>query len=113
QLTFGTKFNQPIERAKFPASLQQLTFDENFNQPVDDVRWPASLQEVTFGYCYDLEGNRKSLFFESNFNQRIGSSIWPASLRRLTLGGDFRQSLQGLGTWMPNLEELRVLDWEY
>ncbi|CAN0245443.1 unnamed protein product, partial [Ectocarpus fasciculatus] len=31
----------------------------------------------------------------------------------LTLGGDFRQSLQGLGTWMPNLEELRVLDWEY
>ncbi|CAM9920940.1 unnamed protein product [Ectocarpus fasciculatus] len=48
----------------------------------------------------------------SSFNQPIGSSIWPASLRRLTLGGDFRQSLQGLGSWMPNLEVLRVLDWE-
>ncbi|CAN0055156.1 unnamed protein product [Ectocarpus fasciculatus] len=46
----------------------------------------------------------------SDFNQRIGSSIWPASLRRLTLGGRFRQSLQGLGTWMPNLETLCLLD---
>ncbi|CAN0244713.1 unnamed protein product [Ectocarpus fasciculatus] len=54
-----------------------------------------------------------SSWLYSNFNQRIGSSIWPASLRRLTLGGDYRQSLQGLGTWMPNLEVLRVLDWEY
>ncbi|CAN0056349.1 unnamed protein product [Ectocarpus sp. 6 AP-2014] len=50
----------------------------------------------------------------SGFNQRIGNSRWPASLRRLTLGGSlFSQSLQGLGSWMPNLEALRLLLWTH
>ncbi|CAM9293941.1 unnamed protein product [Ectocarpus sp. 13 AM-2016] len=50
----------------------------------------------------------------SGFNQRIVRSAWPASLQQLALliGHKFRQSLQGLGTWMPNLETLRVLDWD-
>lgn len=47
----------------------------------------------------------------SRFNQRIDRSAWPASLRRLTLGVAFKQSLQGLGIWMPNLESLRLLDY--
>ncbi|CAN0076491.1 unnamed protein product [Ectocarpus fasciculatus] len=46
----------------------------------------------------------------SKFNQRVDVCAWPASLRRLTLGHKFRQSLQGLGTWMPNLETLNLLD---
>ncbi|CAM9837343.1 unnamed protein product [Ectocarpus fasciculatus] len=133
ELEFGENFNHPIQRAKFPASLQQLTFggafDQSiegvlwpdslqrlvfgrfFNKPVDNVWWPASLQEVSFGICCGIRDNRITLY--SCFNQRVDSSVWPASLRRLTLGGDFRQSLGGLGTWMPNLEVLRVLDWEY
>ncbi|CAN0523695.1 unnamed protein product [Ectocarpus sp. 12 AP-2014] len=48
----------------------------------------------------------------SSFNQDISDSGWPSSLRRITLGGFFRQSLQGLGTWMPNLEALRILEWD-
>ncbi|CAM9657774.1 unnamed protein product [Ectocarpus fasciculatus] len=32
-------------------------------------------------------------------------------MRRLTLGHKFRQSLQGLGTWMPNLETFNLLDY--
>ncbi|CBN78196.1 expressed unknown protein [Ectocarpus siliculosus] len=51
------------------------------------------------------------MIMRSEFNQRIGRSAWPPSLRRLTLGHKFRQSLQGLGTWMPNLESLRLLEW--
>ncbi|CAN0024580.1 unnamed protein product [Ectocarpus fasciculatus] len=131
QLTMGEYFNQPIQRAAFPASLQQLIFAGEFNQPiegvlwpdslqrlefgsgfnqsVDNVKWPASLQELAFGWVVD-EGDNRMLIF-SNFNQPIGRSAWPASLRRLTLGELFSQSLEGLGTWMPNLESFRLLDY--
>ncbi|CAM9635143.1 unnamed protein product [Ectocarpus sp. 4 AP-2014] len=109
ELDLGDSFNQPIEDVAWPDSLQWLAFGGDFNQPVDNVGWPASLQEVVFGLC-DESGTGTTMY--SEFNQRIGSSVWPASLRRLTLGGQFRQSLEGLGTWMPNLEEIRVLDWD-
>ncbi|CAN0362701.1 unnamed protein product [Ectocarpus sp. 12 AP-2014] len=111
QLIFAGGFNQPIEDVLWPACLQGLAFGTCFNQPVDNVRWPVSLQEVAFGWCSELQ--RNDVLMYSKFNQRIGRSVWPASLRRLTVGGEFRQSLQGLGTWMPKLEALRVLDWEY
>ncbi|CAM9636191.1 unnamed protein product [Ectocarpus sp. 13 AM-2016] len=132
QLQHSLEFNQPIERIQFPASLQQLdvghSFDQPiedvlwpsclkrlflgcvFNQPVDNVRWPASLEEVTFRYCDDSRDSRVKMY--SEFNQSIGSSDWPTSLRRLTVGGKFSQSLQGLGSWMPNLQVLRVLCWD-
>ncbi|CAM9701028.1 unnamed protein product [Ectocarpus sp. 12 AP-2014] len=108
--TFPSSFNQPIEDAVWPDSLLRLVLGAEFNQPVDRVRWPASLQELTFGLCYDSGHNGFEMY--SNFNQCIGSSVWPASLRRLTLGHKFRQSLQGLGTWMPNLETFRILDYD-
>ncbi|CAM9755300.1 unnamed protein product [Ectocarpus sp. 12 AP-2014] len=110
RLTFGQQFDQPIERVEWPDSLQVLIFGENFNQPVDNVRWPASLQELTFGDYLELPDDRMGM--NSSFNQYISYSVWPASLRRITLGGFFRQSLQGLGTWMPNLEALRILEWD-
>ncbi|CAN0454430.1 unnamed protein product [Ectocarpus fasciculatus] len=46
----------------------------------------------------------------SHFNRRLSNSAWPPSFRLLTLGHGFRPSLQGLGTWMPNLETLRLFD---
>ncbi|CAM9638048.1 unnamed protein product, partial [Ectocarpus sp. 13 AM-2016] len=96
----------------WPDSLQRLVFGEGFNQPVDNVKWPGSLQEVTFGWCDGSDDDWMMMF--SAFNQPIGSSVWPTSLRRLTLGGDvFSQSLQGLGSWMPNLEVLRLLNWTH
>ncbi|CAM9464117.1 unnamed protein product [Ectocarpus sp. 13 AM-2016] len=110
QLTFGSTFNQPIEGTVWPDSLQTLVFGCMFNQPVDNVKWPSSLQKLSFGCCES--GNIRTIVF-SNFNHRIGSCAWPASLRRLTLGHKFKQSLQGLGTWMPNLEVLRLLDFHY
>ncbi|CAN0283519.1 unnamed protein product [Ectocarpus fasciculatus] len=102
-------FNQPIEGVAWPDSIQNLVFGHDFNQSIANVRWPASLQEISFGWRLDP---LDTSFIEcAAFNQSVGSSVWPASLRRLTLGGDFRQSLQGLGTWMPNLEALRLFDW--
>ncbi|CAM9322251.1 unnamed protein product [Ectocarpus fasciculatus] len=110
QLTFGSWFDQPIEGVSWPDSLQTLGFGEMFNQPVDNVRWPSSLQDLRFG-SLDEEGDNGGMTMFSDFNQRIDHSIWPTSLRRLTLGHNFSQSLQGLGTWMPNLEVLRLLDY--
>ena len=46
-LTFGDRFNQPLQGVKFPASLQSLTFGVDFNQPLQGVDFPASLQTLT------------------------------------------------------------------
>ncbi|CAN0059775.1 unnamed protein product [Ectocarpus sp. 4 AP-2014] len=130
QLTFGEAFDQPIEWATFPASLEELAFDMDFNQPIEDVTWPDSLQRLAFGFffnqsvdnvrwpaslqevCFGKHEGRGfgSAIMFSEFNQRVDVCAWPASMRRLTLGHRFRQSLQGLGTWMPNLETLHLLD---
>ncbi|CAM9970144.1 unnamed protein product [Ectocarpus fasciculatus] len=111
QLTLFGRFNQSIEGTVWPDSLQRLVFGHDFNQPVSNVRWPASLQEIAFG-CLEDKGNSR-MMIDSNFDQGIDRSAWPASLQQLTLGHKFRQSLQGLGTWMPNLEALRLLSWDH
>lgn len=82
-----------------------------FNQPVENVEWPTGLQELRFGFYENFGNDRVAVY--AKFNQCIGRSVCPASLRRLTLGHMFRQSLQGLGKWMPNLETLRLLDRQY
>ncbi|CAN0399792.1 unnamed protein product [Ectocarpus fasciculatus] len=107
QVIFVGDFNHPIEGVFWPNSLQRLDFGNGFNQPIDNVRWPPSLQELSFGWSEVRGYNGMAMF--SDFDQRIGTSVWPASLRRLTLGDKFRQSLHGLGTWMPNLEAFRLL----
>ncbi|CAM9422986.1 unnamed protein product [Ectocarpus sp. 12 AP-2014] len=108
ELAFGRDFNQPIEDVTWPDSLQRLAFGRFFNQPIDNVRWPASLEEVCFG-VHDGEGFGNAVMF-SAFNQRVDMCRWPVSMRRLTLGHKFRESLQALGTWMPNLETFHLLD---
>ncbi|CAN0164408.1 unnamed protein product [Ectocarpus fasciculatus] len=112
QLTLRGAFDQPIEGVQWPDSLQGLLFGACFNQPIDDVKWPSSMHELTFGGCCtdEVHDEEDMIFMSSSFNQPIGSSVWPTSLRRLTLGESFRQSLQGLGTWMPNLEAFRLFE---
>lgn len=100
QLEFGPDFNQSIASVVWPAGLQRLEFGDSFNQPVSQVVWPASLQELSLG-CVSLR--------DEGFNQAIDKAVWPPSLRRLKLGSSFKQSLHGLGTWMPNLAELKLL----
>lgn len=110
EITFGEFLNQPIDGVLWPDSLQRLFFGIDFDQSIDNVRWPASLEELTFGWCDEVAGN--GIVMRSDFNHRIDSRVWPESLRRLTLGHKVRQSLQGLGTWMPTLETLRLFDWD-
>ncbi|CAM9775302.1 unnamed protein product [Ectocarpus fasciculatus] len=110
EFTVLGSFNQPIEGVLWPDSLQRLALGYSFNRPIENVRWPTSLQEITFACCED-QGDDEVVVY-ADFNQSIGGSFWPASLRRLTLGNKFRQSLEGLGTWMPNLEALRLLSWD-
>ncbi|CAM9664823.1 unnamed protein product [Scytosiphon promiscuus] len=107
KVTFGNFFNQPIEGVAWPNSIRQLSFGQRFNQPIDRVAWPAPLADLSFGYVHnDLHGGMVLL---SAFNRPIDRATWPASLRRITLGSNFRQSLAGLGVWMPNLEELCLM----
>ncbi|CAN0035741.1 unnamed protein product [Ectocarpus fasciculatus] len=110
QLDLGEHFNQPIEDVLWPDSLQRLVFGNCFNQPIDNVKWPASLEQVSFGLLYFRGVDRAVMF--SEFNQSIASCIWPASMRLLTLGDKFRQSLHGLGKWMPSLEEFFLLGYD-
>ncbi|CAM9476686.1 unnamed protein product [Ectocarpus fasciculatus] len=109
EFTVMGKFNHPIEGVSWPDSLQRLILGSEFNQPIDNVRWPASLQDITFA-SYEKHFWYNTVTVYAAFNQSIGSSVWPESLRRLTLAETFEQSLQGLGSWMPNLEALRLLD---
>lgn len=108
RLTFGDYFNQPIEGVRWPESIRELSFGRVFDQRIDGVAWPASLSDLSFGVVDDFRhGGIYHLY--SAFNHALNGSRWPASLRRLSLGSRFHQSLNGLGSWMPNLEELCLL----
>ena len=107
-LDLGWEFNQPIESVVWPAGLQQLQLGRRFNQPVTRVIWPASLQSLRFGQ-FDCDLDR----YDSCFDQPIDKAVWPASLRKVEFGECFRHSVQGLGTWMPNLEELELVANDY
>ncbi|CAB1104348.1 unnamed protein product [Ectocarpus sp. CCAP 1310/34] len=106
ELSFGAFFRQPMEDVTWPASLNRLDLGCVFNRPVDNVKWPASLAEVCFGVRQEVLGD---VVVTSKFNRPIGASAWPKAMHRLTLGQNFRQSLQELGTWMPNLETFHLL----
>ncbi|CAM9452720.1 unnamed protein product [Ascophyllum nodosum] len=114
-LTLGYSFNQAIDGVSWPASLRQLILGYDFNQPIADAAWSSSLEQLTFGSCFDqtIESvswprSLKHLTFGFRFDQSVAYAAWPA-LRRLTLGWRFKQSLLGIGTWFPNLEDLTLM----
>ncbi|CAN0044122.1 unnamed protein product, partial [Scytosiphon promiscuus] len=109
ELSFRMEFNQPIEGVIWPSSITNISFGAEFNQPVEGVTWPAGLEALSLGVDFDDRSSSFHLFELGTFDQQIDRARWPTSLRRLEIGGIFRQSLQELGKWMPNLEELRVV----
>lgn len=108
-LTFGEYFDQPIELVKWPDSVTSLLFGDYFNQPIERATWPVALEELSFGFVdHNLStGDRFSMW--SRFSKALDTSSWPTSLRKLSIGGEFLKSLEGLGTWMPNLQEFTLL----
>lgn len=107
EVTFGAEFNTLIGRVMWPASIVKITFGEKFNQPMDAATWPATLRALSLGDIW--ETSPETFWMFSAFNQAIDKARWPASLRAVSIGGNFSQSLDGLQTWMPNLEELCFL----
>lgn len=96
EVAFGERFDHPIERVMWPDSIRKLSFGQYFEQPIAEVTWPASMCDLSFGEYKDWRAG-----WSSWFNEALDSTPWPTSLRRITVGHKFRQSLQGLGTWMP------------
>ncbi|CAN0497454.1 unnamed protein product [Ectocarpus sp. 12 AP-2014] len=80
KLVLGDRFNQPIERASWPDSLREPVFQWDFNQPIARVSWPDSVEKLSFG---------------RDFNQPIKDICWPASLRELMVGEKFKETTAG------------------
>lgn len=124
-LTFGKKFNQPID--KLPEGLLFLKLGDNFNQPIDEL--PQSLEMLTLGNSFNQPMNKlpkclkrlefgndfnqsvnlppllKILMFGINFNQVLKENSLPSSLQYLKFGNDFNKHINK--DVLPN--SLRIL----
>ena len=80
-LTFGYKFNHPVEELILPQSLTHLTFGSRFNQPVNNIHLPSSLTHLKFG---------------QDFNRPVEELILPSSLTHLEFGACFNQPVYDL-----------------
>ena len=58
RLTFGSDFNQSLEKVTLPSSLQSLSFGNDFDQSLEQLTLPSSLQSLNFGryFSQSLEG---------------------------------------------------------
>ncbi|CBJ31675.1 conserved unknown protein [Ectocarpus siliculosus] len=84
QLTFGRRFNRPLEAVSFPASLREITFGWGFNRAIEAVSWPAELRRLTFGWMPNLE--ELTLLLKASERYDILVDIeWPAGLKRLNV----------------------------
>jgi|JI10StandDraft_1071094.scaffolds.fasta_scaffold236114_4 hypothetical protein len=62
RLTFFSHFNEPLdERVVLPARLTDLTFGDRFDKPVDRLRFPATLKRLTFGTSFSQSLERCQL----------------------------------------------------
>ena len=101
-LTFGDKFNQPIDRICLPDNLKCLTFGDEFNQSINGVELPIGLRELTFGRDFNKSTKNvkwsllEKLTFGDKFNQPIIGQSFPDNLKCLTFGDEFNQSIDGI-----------------
>lgn len=127
-LKFGVEFNHPIERVVWPVSLRQLKLGDFFDQTIAGVAgllekaivWQrlqsgrrhnhvaGGADSAFIWHCRSLPSAKRRPY-DVIFNQALDKTSWPTSLRQFSIGGNFQQSLEGLGAWMPNLEEMTVL----
>ena len=68
KLTFGDKFNQPINPGCLPVSLRNLFFGYRFDQPINPCCLPASLEKIYFNNnCIEYSTNI-DINVELNYN---------------------------------------------
>ncbi|CAE7567303.1 unnamed protein product [Symbiodinium natans] len=102
-LTFGSRFNQSLQKVKLPGDLQTLTFGEEFNKSLEGVQLPSNLQNLTFGKMFNqsldqvqLPSSLQTLAFGEEFNKSLENVQLPNILQTLTFGKMFNQSLQNV-----------------
>ena len=96
-LTFGNRFNQPINDLEKLIYLTHLTFDHGFNQPIKNL--PGTITHLTFkGYFNQpintLPDTITHLTFGDYFDQQI--NYLPGTITHLTFGWDFNQPINNL-----------------
>lgn len=92
-LTFGSWFDRPLARVRFPDTLTTLTLGRDFNQPLEDIQWPQRLARLTFGFFF-------------NRSIRTAAKNWPATLKHLSLGDCYNLPVEDV-EWPRGLEEVR------
>lgn len=113
ELTFGARFNQPIDLLIICESLTHLTLGQNFNCPLPFL--PASLTHLTLGSCFNRPFQAphyylttlpnlpffprlKFLSFGYSFNRPLNYVSNCPVLETLILGELFNQSLAPLAS---------------
>ena len=86
EVSFGTKFDQPINDKTFPSSVKIVTFGENFNQPIDVLE----------------DSNIECLIFDGFFKGKI--TKYPKNLKRLVINNGLMYQLENI----PVLESLHI-----
>lgn len=76
----GWSFNQPIDIAVWPVSLNVLNLTGSFDHRVDNVMWPASVKRMSF---------------YGSFNQPVDNVAWPPVLETLSFERCFNQPIWG------------------
>lgn len=103
-LTFGDRYDQPVNN--LPETLTHLTFEitSSFNQPVDNL--PKGLTHLTFGESFDesvdnLPETLTHLTFGEAFDQFVDNL--PKGLTHLTFGVHFNQPVDNLPESLTHL----------
>jgi hypothetical protein len=85
-LTFGNKFNKPLNINLIPNSVTHLTFGSSFNQPLILNFIPNSVTHLTFGYDFNqplidhILSSIKHLTLYENYNY-----LKEINMKKLTL----------------------------
>lgn len=86
EVSFGTKFDQPITDKTFYSSVKIVTFGENFNQPIDILE----------------DSNIECLIFDGFYKGKI--TKYPKNLKRLVINNGLMYKLENI----PVLESLNI-----
>lgn len=109
-VTFGTFFDNVINKGEIPQSVTHLTFGLCFNKSIVNSI-PNSVTHLTFGCLFNksidnnIPDSVQHLVFGDFFNQDVTDSI-PSSVKYLTLGHYFNHDISKI----PNTVQYLTLD---
>lgn len=100
RLTFGLRFDQPLDCVHLPDTLTHLTFGDAFDQRLENATLPPMLTHLTFGYYFNRPLDRvvlppmlTHLKFGERFDQSLDAVRFPSTLSLLTLHRKYNYNL--------------------